>query len=330
MRPPEHWHLRRRRSNRRWWALGAGAALVFLIIFFVMIRGSGGGEDDPPTSVVAAATQCPAFECGPSLGPEEPPPDVLISGRSAAIIEAPCGALVYGQREHERLPPASLAKIMTAIVAVEHDDLSRVVDVNVNSALLVVSTDSTVMGLEPGLRMSLRDLMHGLLLVSGNDAAAEIAMEVGGTLPGFIDLMNAKADELGLQNTHFANPHGLDEPGLYTSAYDIALLGLALLEDPELASIVAKKQYTADWNGPELWNGNGLLNLYQGVVGVKIGFTEGAKQTIVAAADRDGRRLIVSVLSSNNRYSDAIALLDWAWFNTEPACDDAGVLGGLR
>ena len=237
--------------------------------------------------------------------------------------------LVYGQREHERLPPASLTKIMTAIVAIEHDDLSRVVDVNVNSGLLVVSTDSTVMGLEPGLRMSLRDLMHGLLMVSGNDAAAEIAMEVGGTLPRFLDLMNAKVDELGLQNTHFANPHGLDEPGLYTSAYDIALLGLALLDYPELASIVAKRQYTADWNGPELWNGNGLLNLYPGVVGVKIGLTEGARQTIVAAADRDGRRLIVSVLSSDSRYPDAIALLDWAWLNTEPACDNADVLGGL-
>ena len=328
MRPPDHWHLRRHRSNRRWWVFGAGAALLLVVIFVIMIRGAG-GDDTSPASVVAAATSCPAFGCGPSLGAEEPIPAVLISGRSAASIEASCGALVYGQREHERLPPASLTKIVTAIVAAEQDDLSRVVDVNVNSALLVVSTDSTVMGLEAGLRMSLRDLIHGLLLVSGNDAAAEIAMEVGGTISRFIVLMNAKVDELGLQNTHFANPHGLDEPELYTSAYDIALLGRALLEDPELASIVAKKQYTADWNGPELWNGNELLNLYPGVVGVKIGFTEGAKQTIVAAVDRDGRRLIVSVLGSNDRYSDAIALLDWAWVNTEADWDDAEVLGGL-
>ncbi len=328
MRPPDHWHLRSRRSNRHWWALGAGAAILFIIIFVAM-RASGGG-DPSPDSAVAGATACPASDCGPSLGAEEPPPAVLISGRSAVIIEASCGKLLYGQREHERLPPASLTKIVTAIVASERADLSRIVEVNVNSGLLVVSTDSTVMGLRPGLQMSLRDLVHGLLMVSGNDAAVEIAEEVGGTVRRFIDLMNAKVDELGLQNTHFANPHGLDEKELYTSAYDIALLGRALLEDSELASIVVKKQYTADWSGPELWNGNELLTLYPDVVGVKIGFTERAKQTIVAAAEQDGRRLIVSVLGSNDRYTDAIALLDWAWVNTEPACADTDVLGGLQ
>ena len=329
MRPPEHWHLRRRRSNRHWWVIGAGGALVFIVIL-VAVCSSGGGDDATPTSVVAPATECPADGCGASQGAEEPPPAVLISGRSAAIIEASCGALLYGQRERERLPPASLAKIMTAMVAAEHADLTRIVQVDVNSALLVVSTDSTVMGLAPGQQMSLIDLIHGLLMVSGNDAAVEIAEEVGGTVARFVDLMNLKTTELGLQDTHYSNVHGLDEPELYTSAYDVALTGLALLESPLLASIVEKKRYTANWSGPELWNGNELLNLYPGVVGVKIGFTEGAKQTIVAAAEREGRRLVVSVLGSSDRYADAIALLDWAWLNTEPACDVNGVLGGLQ
>ncbi len=330
MRPPEHWHLRRRRSNRRWWAIGAGGALVFIVIIFVAVRSAGGGDDPAPASVVAAATECPIAGCGTTQGAEEPQPAVLISGRSAAIIEAPCGALLYGQRQRERLPPASLTKIMTAIVAAEHADLTRIVQVNVNSAMLVVSTDSTVMGLAPGMQMSLIDLVHGLLMVSGNDAAIEIAEEVGGTVARFVDLMNMKATELGLQDTHYSNVHGLDEPQLYTSAYDVALIGRALLENPLLASIVAKKRYTANWSGPELWNGNELLDRYPGVVGVKIGFTEGAKQTIVAAAERDGRRLIVSVLGSNDRYSDAVALLNWAWLNTDPACDESGLLGGLQ
>ncbi len=329
MRPPDHWHLRRRRSNRHWWLIGGGGSLVFIIVIFIAVCGSGGGGDSTPASVVAAATECPATDCGISQGAEEPAPAVLISGRSAAIIEASCGALLYGQREHERLPPASLTKIMTALVASEHADLTRIVQVNVNSAMLVVSTDSTVMGLVPGQQMSLIDLLHGLLLVSGNDAAVEIAEEVGGTVARFVDLMNLKTTDLGLQNTHYTNSHGLDEAELYTSAFDIALTGQALLENPLLASIVAKKRYTANWSGPELWNGNELLNLYSGVIGVKIGFTEGAKQTIVAAAERGDRRLIVSVLGSNDRYSDAIALLDWAWFNTEPACDASGVLGDL-
>ncbi len=330
MRPPEHWHLRRRRSNRHWWFIGAGGALIFIVVLFIAVCGSGGGDDSASTSVVAAATDCPTEGCGTSQGAEEPPPAVLISGRSAAILEASCGALLYGQREHERLPPASLAKIMTAMVAAEHADLTRIVKVDVNSALLVVSTDSTVMGLEPGQQMSLIDLIHGLLLVSGNDAAVEIAEEVGGTVARFVDLMNLKSTELGLQDTHYSNAHGLDEPELYTSAYDVALTGVALLENPLLASIVAKKRYTANWSGPELWNGNELLNLYPDVLGVKIGFTESAKQTIVAAAERGERRLIVSVLGSNDRYSDAIALLDWAWLNTEPACDESGLLGGLQ
>ena len=329
MRPPEHWHLRRRRSNRHWWAIGAGGALVFIVIL-VAVCSSGGGDDAPPTSVVAPATACPADGCGLSQGAEEPPPAVLITGRSAAILEASCGALLYGQRERERLPPASLTKIMTAIVAAEHADLTRIVEVDVNSALLVVSTDSTVMGLAPGQQMSLVDLIHGLLLVSGNDAAVEIAEEVGGTVARFVDLMNLKATELGLQDTHYSNAHGLDDAELYTSAYDIALTGLELLENPLLAPIVAKKRYTANWSGPELWNGNELLGLYPGIVGVKIGFTEGAKQTIVAAAERGERRLIVSVLGSDTRYSDAMTLLDWAWVNTEPACDESGLLGGIE
>lgn len=326
MRPPDHWHLRPRRSKRPPWALWAAVAFLSVVTFVFVFRACGGSG--AATSAVAPATQCPAAGCGPTLVTPQPPA-VLISGRAAAIIDASCGALVYGQREHEQLRPASITKIVTAIVASERADLSRMVDVDVNSQLLVVSTDSTVMGLEPGMRMSLRDLLYGLLLVSGNDAAVQIAEEVGGTLPAFIQMMNDKVDELGLQDTHFANPHGLDENDHYTSAYDIALLGRELLNDPELAQIVHTKHYTADWDGEELWNGNELLTLYPGVVGIKTGFTERAKQTLVAAADRGGRRLIVSVLGSNDRYADTIALLDWAWINTESACDDADVLGDL-
>jgi D-alanyl-D-alanine carboxypeptidase len=327
MRPPEHWHLRRRRSNRRWWVIGGGGALILIVVLFITVCGTGGGGDSTSTSAVASATACPAEGCETSQGAEEQPPAVPISGRSAAIIEASCGALLYGQSERERLPMASLTKITTALAASDHADLNRVVEVDVNSALMVVSTDSTVMGLEPGLEMSLIDLMHGLLMVSGNDAAVEIAQEVGGTVALFIDLMNLKATELGLEDTHYSNVHGLDEPGHYTSAYDVALSGLALLEDPLLATIVAKKRYTANWDRPEFRNGNELLDLYPGVVGVKIGFTEGAKQTIVAAAEQGDRRLIVSVLGSDDRYADAIALLEWAWLNTTPACDESGSQG---
>jgi D-alanyl-D-alanine carboxypeptidase (penicillin-binding protein 5/6) len=319
MRPPDHWHLRRRRPERLWWALVLAAALVVVGALLLRFRPSG-GEAEPST----ISTECAVgADCAPdgeaaTFAGDIPPP--RITGRAAAVIEDSCGALLYGRNAHQRLAPASLAKIATALVAVERGDVSEMVDVRVNSALLVASTASTVMGLEPGLRLSLRDLLHGLLLPSGNDAAIAIAEHVGGSVPAFVELMNGRAEELGLRNTHFANPHGLDEPGLYTSAFDVAMLGRALLAQPELAAIVATQSYQPAWDGPQLWNGNALLDLYPEAVGVKIGYTEQAGQTIVAAAEREGRRVIVSVLGSWDRYSDAIALFEWAFAETEPAC----------
>src|SRR3990172_8144329 len=110
-----------------------------------------------------------------------------------------------------RMAPASITKIATALVAAERTDLSEMVDVEVDGAALAVQTESTIMGLQPGMEMSMRDLLYGLLLPSGNDAAIAIAEHVAGSVPAFVELMNEKADELGLRNTHFANPHGLDD-----------------------------------------------------------------------------------------------------------------------
>lgn len=235
-------------------------------------------------------------------------------------MEASCAELLYGKSQHLRLPPASLTKIATALVAADRGDLSEIVDIDVNSGLLAVSNDSTVMGLEPGQRLSMRDLLYGLLLPSGSDAAVQIAEHIGSTVAGFVDMMNAKALALGLTDTHFSNPHGLDEDGLYSSAYDMALLGRALLASPELAAIVRAKSYQPDWDGAALWNGNELLDRYPGAIGIKTGYTEQASQTMVAAAERGGRRLIVTVLGSTNRFADVTALFDWAFANTPPAC----------
>lgn len=320
MRPPDHWHLRQRRPQRLWWVVALAVALVLVGGLVLRFRPSGGNAEPSAVSAeCAVAADCTPGASDRSFGTEVPSPK--ITGRAAAVIEDSCGALLYGRDADRRLPPASLAKIATALVAVERVDPSEMVEVRVNSGLLAASTASTVMGLEPGLRLSMRDLLYGLLLPSGNDAAIAIAEEVGGSVPAFVELMNRKAEELGLRNTHFANPHGLDEPGLYSSAFDIAMLGRALLAQPELAAIVRTKSYQPAWDGPQLWNGNELLDLYPEAVGVKIGYTEKAGQTIVAAAERDGRRLIVSVLGSWDRYGDAIALFEWAFANTAPACE---------
>jgi len=321
MRPPEHWHLRRRRARRPWWALAAVALLVLGAVLVLRFRPGGEGAHPPATvsSGCTAGAEC-AQGGGPSYAGTVAPP--RITGRAAAVIEAPCGAPLYALDEHLRLAPASLTKIATALVAYERAGLSETVDVRVNSGLLHASTASTVMGLEPGMRMSLEDLLYGLLLVSGNDAAIAIADHVAGNTSAFVAMMNALAQTLGLRDTHFANPHGLDEAGHYSSAHDMAVLGRALLAQPDLAAIVATEHYQPAWDGPEVWNGNELLDRYPGTVGVKIGYTEKAGQTIVAAAERDGRTVIVSVLSAWDRYADATALLDWAFANTPPACDD--------
>jgi D-alanyl-D-alanine carboxypeptidase len=245
-----------------------------------------------------------------------------ITGRAAAIIEEPCGAFLYDYNAHERREPASLAKIATALVAVEETDLSEMVDVRVHGAELAVTTDSTTMGLEPGQQLSVRDLLYGLLLPSGNDAAIAIAEHVEDSAPAFVGLMNSKVEQLELRDTHFTNPHGLDDPDMYTSAFDIAVLGRELMRQPELAAIVGTRIYQPAWDGPPLWNGNRLLNLYPESLGVKIGFTDDAGGTIVAAAERDGRRLIVSVLGSAGIYQDAITLFEWALGNVPSACGE--------
>ena len=320
MRPPEHWHLRRRRPSRwPWWVLGGVVLVVVIAALGVRMWPDGGGGD----ASSAVSTGCTAGEGCPQgggaayTGAVAPP---RITGRAAAVIEPPCGALLYGLNEHARFAPASLTKIATALVGAERADLSDTVDVRINSGLLAASTASTVMGLEPGMRLSLLDLMHGLLLVSGNDAAIAIADHIAGSQAAFVAMMNAKAAQLGLTDTHFANPHGLDEAEHYSSAYDMALLGRELLAQPELAAVVRTKRYQPAWDGAELWNGNELLDRYAGAVGVKIGYTEQAGQTMVAAAERDGRRLIVSVLGAWDRYGDAINLFEWAFANTEPGC----------
>ena len=252
---------------------------------------------------------------------QTPPP---VSAAAAVVIEEPCGAVIHGYNTHARLSPASLTKIMTAIIAAEHADIRQTVDVTVDGGALSEATDATVMGLSPGQQLSLTDLLYGLLLPSGNDAAIQIAEQVAGNVDHFVGMMNDKVDELDLGNTHFSNPHGLDEPGHYTSAYDIALLGRQLLEDPDLAFIVGTRSYQPAWDGPPVANLNLLLGHYPGAVGVKTGYTPQAGQTIVAAAQRDGRRFIVSVLGSADNFADATALLDWAFSRTDSSCEPAG------
>jgi D-alanyl-D-alanine carboxypeptidase (penicillin-binding protein 5/6) len=317
-----------------WWL---PLPVVLVIGALVLISRLASGGSDPPTASpacpagedctsaavasmdCASGGGCPVAESDPAYMDGAIPGD--ITGRAAAIIEEPCGAFLYDYGARQRWAPASLAKIATAIVALEGADLSEMVDVRVDGAELAVTTDSTTMGLEPGQQLSVRDLLYGLLLPSGNDAAIAIAEHVEGSEAAFVGLMNDKVEQLGLGDTHFTNPHGLDDPDMYTSAFDIAVLGRELMRQPELAAIVGTRIYQPAWDDLPLWNGNRLLYVYPESIGVKIGFTDSAGGTIVAAAERDGRRLIISVLGSAGIYQDAITLLEWAFSNVPSVCD---------
>jgi D-alanyl-D-alanine carboxypeptidase len=264
------------------------------------------------------ATETPA---APTPEPTGSDPDgfPFISAQSVAVIEGACGALIYGRDEHHKFPPASLTKLMTAAVAADQADVTTMITAHVDGAALYDATGSTIMGLRPGMTLSLLDLLYGLLLPSGNDAAIAIAEGIAGDEEAFVELMNAKAQSLALEETHFTNPHGLYEDGLTSSAYDMAVLARYVMQNPDLRTIVGTLQWQPSWDGPPIWNGNRLLSEYPGADGVKIGYTEQSAQTIVASASLDGRRVIVSLMHSQDRYSDASRLFDWA-FAQPSAC----------
>lgn len=242
-------------------------------------------------------------------GDSAPPPPITAS--AAAVIDAETGRLLYDVRGHDRLPPASTTKIMTAILAIENADLNMSTVSETDATKMV---GSSVMGLRPGVPISMRDLLYGLMLPSGNDAAVEIARNIDGDRAVFVERMNAKARELGLDNTNFTNPHGLDNRQHYSSAYDLAMLGRYAMQNEEFRRVVGTVDYQlAPPSDYGLHNGNSLLGNYPGANGIKIGWTNRAGWTLVASAERDGHRVLVTVLNSKDRDSDSAALLDWAF-----------------
>jgi D-alanyl-D-alanine carboxypeptidase (penicillin-binding protein 5/6) len=240
-----------------------------------------------------------------------------VEAQAATLVDATTGQVLFAQAADEPLPPASTTKLMTALLVVE---TGRYFDeVRIMPADLVGGSS---MGLVAGEVMSVRALLDGLLIRSGNDAAAALARHVGASLPGpgapverFVARMNARADELGLRHTFFRNPEGLDMAGHRMSAADLATLARVALEQPVIAQIVATPETTVRGARQTyvLRNSNELLMKYPGALGVKTGTTNAAGECLVALVERDGRRLLSVVLGSSDRYADSIALLDWGF-----------------
>ena len=327
--------LRRRRTRMAGIFLLLGAFAALLIAWQAL----GGGKDAGSQASLAPLDPCLIQDCPapeePSLQRAEPcpycdqdpgrwqsltsvqPPEIL--GTAATVLEGSCGRLIYGLEEGRRLAPASLTKIVTALVVMDEAELEDRVPIDLDGWRLVVEDESSIMGLEAGMNLSVEELLFGLLLPSGNDAALALAEHLGG-MDRFVALMNEAVQSRGLADSRFANPDGRDASGSYTSALDIVLLGHDLMQEPDLRRIAGTQTFLPDWEGHLLWNANYLVYGYEGATGVKIGFTEAAKETIVGSAERDGREIFVSVLGSDFAYVDAVKLLDWAFDNTQPAC----------
>ena len=236
----------------------------------------------------------------------------MVPARAYVLIDEASGAILAESGGNRRLPPASVTKIATAILLLELGHLNDMVTIDADFTAL--DPDSSSMGLSAGDRYSFRDLLYGLMLRSGNDAALAIARAVSGDETRFVNTMNALAARLELSDTHFTDPHGLGGPQHYTSARDLASLARYGFTLPGFAEVVRTTQWdTRGSERQELWNSNVFLYMYDGADGVKIGYTEEADRTLVASATRDGRRLIAVVLGDSYAATHASQLLDWGW-----------------
>jgi len=226
------------------------------------------------------------------------------SAKSAILLDGQTGRVLYEKQPHQQSLIASTTKIMTALVVCEQVNVLDRVRIPPEA----VGIEGSSMYLKAGEVLTVQDLLYGLMLHSGNDAAVALAIYCGGTVEGFAELMNDKAHRLGLKNTHFVNPNGLDSPGHYSTAADMAVLAAYAMENPIFYQTVSTKTVTA--GGRSLRNHNKLLWMLDGADGVKTGFTKKAGRILVSSCTRQGRRLICVTINDGNDWQDHQNLME--------------------
>ncbi len=236
-----------------------------------------------------------------------------VSAHSAALMVADTHELVYGKAEHTRRPMASTTKIMTALLTLRCATPYKEVTVTEKMA----AVEGSSMGLMPGDKVTYHDLVYGMLLASGNDAANTAAISVAGSATEFAKLMNKTANEIGMTNTNFVTPSGLDAENHYSTAYDMALLGCVAIENPDFlaacSSVQAKLCYGNEPYTRYLSNHNRLLKSFDGAIGIKTGFTKKSGRCLVSAATRDGVTLVCATLNAPNDWQDHAELLEYGF-----------------
>ena len=234
-----------------------------------------------------------------------------ISAKAAVVIDGDTGEILYSLNCNERLPMASTTKIMTALLLCElGGDLSTQV-ITTNEMVMV---EGSSMGLLAGDTVSYNDLLYGMMLSSGNDAANTVAISLAGSVDRFVDLMNERAEKMGLVNTHFVTPSGLDSPEHYTTAYELSLIARQALGNENLAKAASSRSARLNYGNPPyyrtLTNHNKLLKMYDDVIGVKTGFTKKSGRCLVSASKKDGKFVIAVTLNDSNDWQDHRSLLD--------------------
>ena len=231
------------------------------------------------------------------------------SSLCSVVVEAESGDIIFEKNAHERRGPASTTKIMTALVALENSRTDDIVKIDPRA----VGTEGSSAYLCAGEKVLLSGLLYAVMLGSANDAAAAIAYHIGGSIEGFAEMMNARAEELGLSDTHFENPHGLDGESHYTSAYDLSMIAREALKNEKFREIVSTKTKAiklSDGNVSRVFrNHNRLLFEYDDIIGVKTGFTKKCGRTLVSAAERDGVTVICVTLCDGDDWRDHRKLL---------------------
>jgi len=246
--------------------------------------------------------------------------DLAPSARSAILMDADSGTIIFEKNSHDKLPPASITKIMTMVLIMEALDEGRIkLTDKVATSEYAASMGGSQIFLEPGEEMTVQDMLKGIALASGNDASVAMAEKLAGTEQEFVKMMNEKARELGLANTHFANPNGLPAAEHYTSAHDIAIMSRELLKHGEITKYTGLYQdYLRKDSEKPFWlvNTNKLVRFYSGADGLKTGYTSEAKFCLSATAMRDGFRIIAVVMGEPNtktRNAEVSQMFDYAF-----------------
>ena len=241
-----------------------------------------------------------------------------VSAKAAVLIEADTGRVLFAKNKDMQLPMASTTKILTALITLESDNLDELFVVDEKA----IQVEGSSMGLQKGDSASLRTLACGMLLPSGNDAANAAAVRIGGSIAEFAAMMNQRAAAIGMTNSHFVTPSGLDDEQHYSTAHDMAKLARVALKNNAFQDICSRNIAKVEFGNPpyERWlkNHNRLLNEYKGAIGVKTGFTKKSGRCLVSAAERDGVTLIAVTLNAPNDWQDHTLMFNYGFNDVKP------------